>query len=373
MAINWLQRHPRIVDWALVLFALVTTVGAATRHGGIAVGIPIAVIVCLPLLWRRRYPVAVLGAMVAPTVAIVAVGGGYNPIPVGVALFTVASECDRRTSLRAGALALAVLAVPLWARAGWGNGWRLLGELIGFAVAWLIGDSVRSRRRYTEALEERAERLERERETEAARAVAEEQARIGRELHDVIAHSLSVIVVQAAAARDVFATRPERADEALANIETTGRGALGELRRLLGGIRGDAPFAPQPGLADLDELVGQVRGAGLDVHVAIDGQQTPLPPAIDLSVYRVVQEALTNTLKHAHASRAEVALRYAAGELDLEIRDNGTPTGNGGETGNGLIGMRERVALFGGSFAAGPRPDGGFAVSARFPLAEASE
>ena len=212
MAINWLQRHPRIVDWALVLFALVTTVGAATRHGGIAVGIPIAVIVCLPLLWRRRYPVAVLGAMVAPTVAIVAVGGGYNPIPVGVALFTVASECDRRTSLRAGALALAVLAVPLWARAGWGNGWRLLGELIGFAVAWLIGDSVRSRRRYTEALEERAERLERERETEAARAVAEEQARIGRELHDVIAHSLSVIVVQAAAARDVFATRPERAD-----------------------------------------------------------------------------------------------------------------------------------------------------------------
>jgi len=142
------------------------------------------------------------------------------------------------------------------------------------------------------------------------------------------------------------------------------------LRRLLGGIRGDAPFAPQPGVGDLDDLVRQVRGAGLDVTVAIEGRQAALPPAIDLSVYRVVQEALTNTLKHAHASRAEVALRYATDGLDLEIHDNGTAAANGSGAGNGLIGMRERVALFGGSFAAGPDPGGGFTVTARFPVGE---
>jgi signal transduction histidine kinase len=368
MVINWLYRHPRIVDWALVLFALATTVGAAAHHDRRVFGVAIAVAACLPLLVRRRFPVATLAATVAATVAILGGWGVYNPIPVGVALYTVAEHCDRRASLRAAGVALAVLAVPLVTQAGGGFGPKLLAQLIGFAVAWLVGDSVRSRRRYTEALEEKAERLERERETEAARAVAEEQARIARELHDVVAHSLSVIVVQAAAARDVFASRPERAHEALTNIEATGRGALGELRRLLGGIRGGAPFAPQPGVADLDDLVRQVRGAGLDVTVGIEGQQTPLPPAIDLSVYRLVQEALTNTLKHAHATRADIALRYATDGLGLEIRDNGTARTNGSGTGNGLIGMRERVALFGGSFAAGPDPEGGFTVSARFPI-----
>jgi signal transduction histidine kinase len=261
------------------------------------------------------------------------------------------------------------VAVPLESRAGFHSGAHLAAGLVGFGVAWAIGDSVRSRRSYHHALEERAERLERERERESARAVAEEQARIGRELHDVIAHSISVIVVQAAAARDVIASRPERAVAALADIETTGRAALGELRHLLAGVRGQAAFAPQPGLDRLDELVAQVRSAGLEVAVTGEGEPRPVPPALDLSAYRVVQEALTNTLKHAHATRADVAVRYGSGELDVEVSDNGTGGSDGSGTGSGLVGMRERVNLFGGSLSTGPSPGGGFTVSARFPLA----
>jgi signal transduction histidine kinase len=368
--VDWLHRHPRAVDWLLFLLAAATTVGAAAHHDRRGLGIPIAAAACLPLLARRQYPVAVLAATAAPTLAILAVWKAYTPFPVGIALYTVAERCERRRSLAAGAATVLVLAVPLFVRQG-GFQPHVLGEVVGFGVAWLIGDSVRSRRQYTSALEERAARLERERETEAARAVAEEQARIGRELHDVIAHTLSVIVVQAAAARDVLASQPERAAEALTNVEAAARGALAELRRLLGAADGDAAFAPQPGLERLDELVRQVRAAGLEVAVTIEGTHSPLPPALDLSAYRIVQEALTNTLKHARATRADVELRYGADELSVEVRDNGAAAANGGGGGRGLIGMRERVGAFGGSFAAGPRPGGGYVVSARFPLVAA--
>jgi signal transduction histidine kinase len=371
--INWLQRHPRLVDWGLLLVALATTLGAAARHDRRAIGIPIALATCLPLLLRRERPLATLATTVAGTVAVLAAWESYNPFPVGVALFTVAERCERRTSLRAGVLTLAVLAVPLSWRAGdAGRGVHFLTELIGFGAAWLIGDSVRSRRAYTQALEERAARLEHERETEAARAVAQEQARIARELHDVIAHSISVIVVQAAAARDVFTSRPDRAAEALASIEATGRRSLAELRRLLGAVRGDTAFAPQPGLDRLDELAEQVRAAGVEVAITVEGRQRALPAALDLSAYRVVQEALTNTLKHANASRADVALRYSPDELDVEIRDDGAGAGDGDGAGSGLIGMRERVGIFGGSMTAGPSPGGGFEVCARFPIVGAS-
>ncbi len=326
------------------------------------------------LLVRRRYPLATLAAttVATATAAIVAVWGAYNPTPVGIALYTVADRCERRRSLAAAVLTLAVLAVPLQAHVSWRSDGKLIGELVGFGAAWLIGDSVRNRRRYTEALEERAERLEREREIEAARAAAEEQARIAREVHDVIAHTISVIVVQAAAARDVLAARPERAGEALANIESTARGALAELRRLLGTSSGEAPFVPQPGLDELDELIRQVRAAGLDVTVTVEGPEGPLPPALDLSAYRVIQEALTNTLKHAHATSADVSLRYHGDALDVRIHDNGTAVTRAEGQGRGLIGMRERVNAFGGSLAAGPDPAGGFAVAARFPLVEAA-
>jgi signal transduction histidine kinase len=372
MVINWLHRHSRIVDLALTLFALATSLGYVVHQHHRSLGVPLAFATCLPLLARRRHPLWVLGITVVATIVAVGSLGIYNPVPAGLALFTVAERCDRRTSLTAAAAALAVLLVPLWSDAGWSHYGELVARMVTFAVAWLIGDSVRTRRRYVGELEEKAERLEREREAEARRAVAEEQARIARELHDVLAHNVSVMVVQAAAARDVFDSRPDRAREALSRIETTGRSALGELRRLLGTVRGDQPaFAPQPGLDRLDDLVAQVRAAGLQVAVNVEGVARPLPAGIDLSAYRIVQEALTNTLKHAHASRAEIALRYRDSELDVEVRDDGAGVGNGGGSGQGLVGMRERVGLYGGTISAGPAPGGGFEVAARFPLAAA--
>jgi signal transduction histidine kinase len=373
MLILWLQRHPRLVDWALLLAALAASVGAAAHHSQPGIGVPLSVVACLPLLVRRRYPLAVLAVATAALIAQVAAIDLFAPLPAGIALFTVAVELDRRDSLRAGIATLVVIAPALLASGGWTHPVKLVGPLLGFAVAWLIGDSIRTRRRYIGALEERAERLEREREAEAARAVAEEQARIARELHDVIAHALSVIVVQAAAAQDVFARRPERAREALEAIERSGRGALQELRGLLGSVRGEeVAFAPPPRLADLDHLLEELRESGLPVSVTIEGQPAALPEAVDLSAYRVVQEALTNTLKHAHATNAEVALRWKDDALELEIRDNGVGSTGTNGTGHGIVGMQERLALLGGTLAAGPETDGGFKVLAVIPLASAT-
>jgi len=373
MVWSWLRRHPHLVDVALVVAALAIAVGHAARASRPAVGVTVALLQTLPLLLRRRHPLAVLAATTAATAAVTAGWGFYNPLPAGIALFTVATLCERSVSLRAGALALAVLALPLWHEAGWANPVGLVGRLLVFVVAWLLGESLRTQRRYVSALEERAEQLEREREAEAARAVAEEQARIARELHDVVAHSVSVMVVQAAAASDVFETRPERAREALRAIEAAGRGALLELRRLLGSVRGERPeYAPQPRLDRIDELVERVRAAGLEVELRVEGEPRPLPVAVELSAYRVVQEALTNVLKHAHATRAAIVVRYGEDGLDVEVRDDGSGGGNGGGIGHGLIGMRERVAVFGGSLEAGPVAGGGFAVAARFPAGAAA-
>jgi signal transduction histidine kinase len=370
MAWSWLERHKRLVDLALVLLALATSFGALGHEHRAGIGVPIAFLLALPLFFRRSYPLAVLA--VATVVTAIAVSRyAYNPFPAGVALYTVATRFERRLSLAAGAGALAILAPVLWADVGWGQPYLMLGRLLPFAIAWLVGDSVGTRRRYVQELEDKAERLERERESDAARAVAEEQARIARELHDVIAHNLSVMVVQAAAADDVFETRPDRAREAIRRVEATGRSALAELRRLLGDVRANgAEFAPQPGLARLDELVREVRDAGLDVVLTIEGRPKTLPRALDLSAYRIVQEALTNTLKHARARHAEVSVRYRDAHLDVEVRDDGSGDGGGG--GHGLIGMRERVALFGGTLSAGPANDGGYAIAATFPLGSES-
>jgi signal transduction histidine kinase len=184
----------------------------------------------------------------------------------------------------------------------------------------------------------------------------------------VIAHNVSVMVVQAAAAGDVFDAQPAKAREALASIEHTGREALTELRRLLGAVRADDGKVPQPGLGRLPALLDQVRAAGLDVDVETEGEQRQLPLGIDLSAYRIVQEALTNTLKHAAASHAQVVLRYSDDELAVDVVDDGRGATQNGDAGHGLIGMRERVALYDGDLTAGPRAEGGFCVSARFPL-----
>ena len=248
-----------------------------------------------------------------------------------------------------------------------------------FALGWLVGWSLRERTDRTEAAEERARIAELEREAAARVAVAEERGRIARELHDVVAHAVSVIVLQVGAVRHRMPDTAAADRDALRNVEEAGRTALAEMRRLLAAMRDDgtAPeLSPTPGLDDLDRLVRDVRAAGLDVHVEVRGEPVALPRGLDLSAYRIVQEALTNSLKHSGTDLAEVVVTYSRDELCLQVRDHGhrverAPIGaNGG--GHGLVGIRERVKLFDGSLDAGPAPGGGFLVRARLPLEASS-
>jgi signal transduction histidine kinase len=241
-------------------------------------------------------------------------------------------------------------------------------RVVLLVAALLLGESVGSRRAYVREIEEKADRLEREQETEARRAAAEEQARIARELHDVVAHALSVIVVQAGAADDVFEVDPKLARGPIRAIDGAARSALTDLRRVLGVLQGDTDYAPQPGIARLDGLVEQVRATGLDVALEIEGRPRPLPATVDLSAYRIVQEALTNVLKHADAGQALVRIRYGD-ELLVEVSDDGRAAPNGG-SGNGLIGMRERATLLGGTIEAGASAAGGYRVRASLPTVD---
>ena len=313
----------------------------------------------LPVVLRRRWPLAVLAVTLAAALAATYVDDAFVfPGPL-VALYSVAAYVGRPRSLYAGAGTAAVLVLHVLAIDSLGF-WELLGIYALFGAAWLLGDNVRTRR-------ERARRLEAEHEANLRRAAAEEQARIARELHDVIGHSVSVMTIQAAAAGDAFDSRPAQAREALRAIESTGREAMAELRRLLAGVQRDESFAPAPGLENLDALVERVRSAGLAVELS--AEPASLPPSVDLSAYRIVQEALTNTLKHARATTARVDVRQRNGALEIEVVDNGRGAVNV-TPGRGIIGMRERAALFGGDLTAGPGPGGGFAVRARIPVEE---
>jgi signal transduction histidine kinase len=265
------------------------------------------------------------------------------------------------------------------------------------AAAWFVGDAVRTRRAYEAGLAEQAARRQREEVERARRSVVEERVRIARELHDVLAHSLSVIAIQAGAGRHVLESQPEETRQALEAVETTSRNALGELRRVVGLLRqGDHPspdLAPAPGLGDLTQLVEQVRAAGVPVELDLHGEPACLPQDVELSLYRIVQEALTNVVKHAGPAHAQVAISFASDAVEVEIVDDGrgSKSGTGDRNGarservvsstrpiedvpsqealhHGIIGMRERVALFGGSLAVGAGPDGGFRVVARLPL-----
>ncbi|MPY92492.1 MAG: sensor histidine kinase [Acidimicrobiia bacterium] len=251
-------------------------------------------------------------------------------------------------------------------------------NVVFFVAAWLIGDAMRHRLEREAALVERAEQFEWEREENARRAVVDERVRIARELHDVVAHHVSVMGVQAGAARRVLDRRPDRAAEALAVVEASSRQAVDELRRLVGFLRTELDgggraadsLAPQPGLARLGDLVTESRTGGLDVHLHLDGEPGTVPDSVELSAYRIVQEALTNTRKHARATAAEVTVRYRADRLEIEVDDDGHAAlaASQHEEGHGLVGMRERVTLHGGTLEAGPRAQGGFRVAARFPL-----
>jgi signal transduction histidine kinase len=333
----------------------------------------------LPLAARRRFPGTVLAICVASGLAIAALG--LPPIVLGlailVAVYSVAAYGDRWVSL-AGLAAAAVGSVAVQLTPGRFQAPTVVSNGLIIGAAWLLGHFVGVRRRYITRLEERTAELERARAELARRAVTEERLRLARELHDVVAHSISMIAVQSGVGAHVADTHPEEAAKALGAIEATSRATLIELRRLLGVLRQDSEpqgsLSPVPGLADLDSLLSEVAKAGLAVKLQVHGTRASLPAGVDLSAYRIVQEALTNVVKHAGPARAQVVVGYHDRDVTVEILDDGrgaaTSTGEGrAGTGHGLIGMRERVAAFGGDLEAGPGPDGGFRVAARLPLA----
>jgi signal transduction histidine kinase len=354
----------------------------------------------VPLVWRRRAPYAVLAATTAAATVHLALGfkPTFAEAAMVVSLYTVAAHRPRRQALTAAAVfAAAMVGYGVIAEARYPSpfedtlqSWVL--TFIQFAAAFFLGDLQKRRQAYMAKLEALNTQLAEEQELRSRWAVAAERGRIARELHDVVAHSVSVMVVQAGAARRTLAASPEQAAAAVGQIESTGRQALVELRRLLGllrdGDREDADaLAPQPSLEHLDSLAAAAREAGLRVEVTFEGEPRPLPAGIDLSAYRIVQEALTNSLKHAGPARAKVRICYGREVLEVQVTNDGErlepasaaagplrpaapPVGPGrqGGSGHGLIGMRERVALFGGTLEAGSRPGGGYRVAARLPL-----
>ncbi|HEX2159636.1 MAG TPA: sensor histidine kinase [Actinomycetes bacterium] len=338
----------------------------------------------LALLVRRRWPLWVLATALACGLAYAArtYPEGPSQLAVYPALWTVAMTRSRRTAwLAATWAALAVAGAELFLYGDtMFDGEPLYAAVTVFAAMWWA-EGVRARRAYVAELRDRAERAERTREEEARRRVDEERMRIARELHDVVSHTIGVISVQAGVAAHLLHRRPDKAADSLAAIRQASDEALGELHAMLGVLRegggedGRAPLAPAPGLAELDTLVAQAAGAGVEVTVSLEGEPRRLPPAVDLAAYRVVQESLTNVARHAGASRAEVSVRHSDGRLVVEVTDdgrarpgNGPGNANGNGSGQGILGMRERARALGGSLEAGPRPGGGFRVQATLPV-----
>ena len=349
--------------------------------GMLVLGYGLVLLHTLPLALRRRFPGTVLALVVASGLAGIALF--LPPFFVGpailVAVYSVAAYGRRWVSLAGLAVAELGLAAVLLTRFEEPEAWLVWVQFAGiFGAAWLLGLFAHNYRAYAARLEERTAELERAREALARRAVTEERLRLARELHDVVAHAMSVIAVQSGVGAHVADSRPEEVGKALAAIEATSRSALIELRRLLGVLRQDgepqASLTPAPGLANLEGLLAEVAKAGLAVRLRVEGAPVPLPAGLDLSAYRILQEALTNVVKHAGPAHAQVTIRYRDHEVAVQVIDDGrgvaavAADGRRG-TGHGLIGMAERVAVFGGDLEVGPRPGGGFRVAARLPLA----
>ena len=352
-------------------------------RGTLALGYGLVLLHTLPLAARRRFPGAVLALSVASGLAFAVVS--LPPFFLGpailVAVYSVAAYGSRWVALAGLAVAeLGLAAVQLTqGRFEEPLAWLVWVQFAWiFGAAWLLGLFAHNYRAYAARLEQRTAELEQAREALARQAVAEERLRLARELHDVVAHAVSVIAVQSGVGAHVADSRPGEVGKALAAIEATSRAALTELRRLLGVLRQDgepqASLTPAPGLANLEGLLAEVAEAGLAVRLRVEGAPSPLPAGVDLSAYRIVQEALTNVVKHAGPAHAQVTIRYRDHEVAVEVIDDGpgvaavAADGRRG-TGHGLIGMAERVAAFGGDLEVGPRPGGGFRVAARLPLA----
>ncbi|MFF3410366.1 sensor histidine kinase [Streptomyces sp. NPDC002742] len=393
---DFLRRYPTWVDsfWAVALFGIscvsITNVnGAGDQQGSsLAPALPIAVVLSTVVALRRRMPEKMLVLAVAAGLAqlVLDVPSAPEDFAMLVIIYTVAADGARwasRFALIGGLCAgtLSQLRWPATEAGGLGGVLIAIFQTVPFALAWVLGDSIRTRRAYLAQLEERAARLEKEREAQAKVAVAAERARIARELHDVVAHNVSVMVVQADGAAYVMDTAPDQARKALETISGTGRQALAEMRRLLGVLRtGEhqegGEYVPQPDVEQLDDLIEQCRTSGLPVDFKVEGTPRPLPSGVELTAYRIVQEALTNTRKHGGPNAgASVRLVYFDDGLGLLVEDDGKGAphelyeeGGADGQGHGLIGMRERVGMVGGTLDAGPRPGGGFRISALLPL-----
>ena len=390
---SWLRRHPTLVDsaWALLVLAIsVLPAGSGSPYTPgyalVLTALPLAALMGL----RRRFPDLTLAGGVA--VGLVQVVADWEPYFSDIALlvltYTAAAFGSRWASRTAMVAGLAAGPLTVWRFAHGDPTMHQPGQMVPagvllaapFVLCWALGRLTRIRRAYYAELEDRASRLERERDARAKVAVAAERARIARELHDVVAHNVSVMVVQADGAAYVLDASPGQAKEALATIAATGRQALGEMRRLLGVLRsadaGEGQYVPQPGVEQLPDLLEQVRSTGLPVAFTLEGIPLPLPRGVELTAYRIVQEALTNVRKHGGpGAHADVRLRFGDGTVDVLVEDDGRGSaaelyeqGGADGQGHGLIGMRERVGMVGGRLDAGPRPGGGFRIRALLPL-----
>ena len=368
-------------DALIILAALVVALEAAFRDGADPptttrwFTVPALALIVLPLLLRHRFPFAAPAAVWVIAAACSVIDGRLvvfsvlSSVAGMVAAFLLGNLRDD-TQARIGL----VIVVAGAATVIYNNPRHAPGELVFvpvlFGIGWLAGYALRERAVQAEEAEERALQAERQRESAARIAVAEERARIARELHDVVAHAVSVMVLPVGAVRHRLPEELAEDKDALTDVEQAGRAALAEMRRLLGAMHDgeDADLAPQPGLDSLDALVERVGRAGLPVRLQVEGDAVPLPRAVDLSAYRIVQEGLTNSLKHANASRADVTVRYGSHDVELEVRDDGVGTTKTDGLGHGLVGVRERVKIYGGEMNAGTAPDGGFVLSARLPV-----
>ncbi len=378
----WIARHATIVDAALAVTAAAGTVPqlvyhASHPHGRFGAYLLFSALLVIPVSWRRRLPLCTFaGVAVVALVQWIAGVQVSADLTLLVYLYTVASRYPMRVAvLAAGVLEIgALISAVRWPHEySWVEMFVLLSGLV--MASLMLGTNVRHRRNALSALTQRAEQLERERDQRAVIAAAAERTRIAREMHDVVAHSLSVMVTLSEGATRKQATEPQRANAAMRQVSATGRQALDEMRRLLGVLRTEDTRhsrAPQPGIAQLDGLLDQVRTTGLAATLTVTGTPGTMPPGAELTVYRIVQEALTNTLKHAaYPTRVGVVLTHRPDSVTVDVHDNGAwrpvpPQAKA--AGHGLTGMRERAAVYGGTVSAGADPAGGWRVHAQLPV-----
>jgi signal transduction histidine kinase len=341
--------------------------------------VPAVAVMVLPLFGRRRSPFAAPAAYWLLATSLSFADGGLIPFmvalfPIGMAsAFLLGNLRDSRQAWTGLAIVLGGITTVVYNIPGHATP-ELLFIPVDFGISWVAGFALRERAEQAEAAEVRATQAEREREAAARVAVAEERARIARELHDIVAHAVSVMVLQVGAVRHKLPDALAEDRDALRSVERAGRTALAEMRRLLAAIRPDgdeAELVPQPGLDGLDSLLEEIERAGLPVELHVDGEAFPLPRGVELSAYRIVQEGLTNALKHAGASDADVTVRYRPDELEIEVRDNGQGSATSDGLGHGLVGVRERVKIYGGEMTAGRATEGGFVLSTRLPVSGA--